>query len=74
MSNIRSAQDCRMIDSKQRSILYTLYAGTVIHLITPGNSRFQTNPLEHESHDRADNTVFSVCVINGKDMALQRQI
>ena len=35
---------------------------------------FQTNPLEHGSDDRAGNTVSSVCVTNGKDMALQRQI
>ena len=30
---------------------------------------FQTNPLEHESDDRADNTETSVCAANGKDMA-----
>ena len=45
---------------------------------------FQTNPLEHELDDRAGNTEFSVsmvthtensvCVTNGKDIALQRQI
>ena len=29
---------------------------------------------ETESHDRAGNTVYSVCVTNGKDMAIQRQI
>ena len=34
----------------------------------------QTNPLEHESDDRADHTVSSVCIANGKDMALQRLI
>ena len=37
-------------------------------------SWFQTNPLEHGLNDHAGNTVFSVCVANGKDMALQRQI
>ena len=35
---------------------------------------FQTKTREHESDDRAGNTVSSVCVTNGKDMALQRQI
>ena len=35
---------------------------------------FQTNPLEHESDDRAGNKVSSVCVTNGKDMAPQLQI
>ena len=35
---------------------------------------FQTNPLEHESDDPAGNTISSVCVTNGKDMTLQRQI
>ena len=35
---------------------------------------FQTNPLEHESDDPAGNSVSFVCVANGKDMALQRQI
>ena len=55
------------------------YAGTVMtsfdHVMIPtrGN-QFQTNPLEHELDDHAGNTVSSVCVTNGKDMALQRQI
>ena len=42
---------------------------------THGNG-FQTNPLEQGSDDRAGNTVSvsSVCVTNGKDMTLQRQI
>ena len=35
---------------------------------------FQTNPLEHESDDRAENTVTFVRVTNGKDMALQQGI
>ena len=35
---------------------------------------FQTNRLEHESDDRGGNRVPSVCVTNGKDIALQRQI
>ena len=42
-------------------------------ILTRGNW-FQTNPLEHELDDRAGYTVSSVCVTNGKDMALQRQI
>ena len=59
---------------------YVLYAGTVMmsfnHVMIPTRGNwFQTNPLEHESDDRAGNTVSSVCVItNGKDMALQLQI
>ena len=35
---------------------------------------FQTNQPERESGDRAGDTVTSVCVINEKNMALQRQI
>ena len=35
---------------------------------------FQTNTLEHELDDRADNTVSYACVTNEKNMALQRQI
>ena len=55
------------------------YAGTgmtsfnYIIIPTRGNL-FQTNPLEHASDDRADNTVSSAFVTNGKDMPLQRQI
>ena len=45
------------------------------HVMIPTRGNwFQTSPLEHESDDRAGNTVFSLCVTNGKDMALQRQI
>ena len=44
-----------------------------VMILTRGNW-FQTNPLEHESDDGAGNTVSSVYVANGKDMALQRQI
>ena len=45
------------------------------HVMIPTSGNwFQTNPVEHESDDRAGNTVFSLCVTNGKDMALQRQI
>ena len=43
-------------------------------LISTRGNWFQTNPLEHELDDRSGNPVFSVCVTNGKDMALQRQI
>ena len=54
-----------------------LYAGIVMmsfdHVLIPTRGNwFQTNPLEHESDD--GNTVSFVCVTNGKDMALQRQI
>ena len=35
---------------------------------------FQTNQLEHESDDRAGDTVTFVCVTIEKDMALQGQI
>ena len=47
-----------------------------VMIATRGNW-FQTNPLEQESDDRAGNrvsSVSSVCVTNGKDVALQRQI
>ena len=46
------------------------------HVMIPTRgSWFQTNSLlDHESDDRAGNTVSSACVTNGKDMALQRQI
>ena len=45
------------------------------HVMIPTRGNwFQTNPPEHESDDRAGNTVCSVCVTNGKDMAHQRQI
>ena len=52
------------------------YAGTVMmsfdHVIIPTCSNwFQTNPLEHESNDRAGNIVSFVCVTNGKGIALQ---
>ena len=57
----------------------TPYAGTVMtsfnYIIMPtlGNW-FQTNPLEHELDDCVGITVPSVCVTNGKDMALQQQM
>ena len=35
---------------------------------------FQTNRQEHESDDRAGDTVNPVCVTNEKDISLQRQI
>ena len=35
---------------------------------------FQANPLEDGSDDRTGNTESSVCIINGENMALQRQI
>ena len=55
-----------------------IYACTVNtsfdHVMIPTHGNwFQTNPLLHESDDRAVNTVSSVCVTNGKDMALQRK-
>ena len=55
------------------------YAGTVMmsfdYVVIPTHGNwFQTNPLKNESYDRAGNTVSSVCVTNGKDMELQRQI
>ena len=57
----------------------TPYAGTVMmsfnYIIIPtlGNW-FQTNPLEHELDECIGNTVPSVCVTSGKDMALQGQM
>ena len=62
-----------------RQLRYLIYAGTVMtsfnYITIPTRSNwFQTNPQEHESDDRADNAVSSVCVTNGKDMALHRQI
>ena len=56
-----------------------IYAGTVMTLfghvmISTCGNWFQTNPLEHEMNDHAGNTIFSVCVASGKDMALHRQI
>ena len=45
------------------------------HVIIPTRYNWlQTNPLEHESDDRADNLISSVCVTNDKEMALQRQV
>ena len=41
-------------------------------MILPRGNWFQTNPLEHESDDRAGNTVSFVCVTNGKDTAIKR--
>ena len=35
---------------------------------------FQPNQTEHESDDRASDTVTSMCVTNEKDIALQLQI
>ena len=43
-------------------------------LIPTRNDWFQTNPLEHETDDRTGNKISCVCVTNGKDMALPRQI
>ena len=59
--------------------VYHVYLGTVMtsfnYIVIPTHGNwFQTNPLKHESDDRAHNTVTSVCVTNGKDMALQQQI
>ena len=56
-----------------------MYAGTVMTsfpyaIIQIHGNWFQTNPQEHKSDDLADNTISSVCVTNGKDMALQWQI
>ena len=55
------------------------YTGTAMTsfnyaMIPTRGNWFLTNRLEHESDDRTGNTVSSVCVSNGKDMALQRQI
>ena len=43
-------------------------------LIPTCGNWFQTNPFEHESGDCAGNTVPSVCITNGEDIALQRHI
>ena len=55
------------------------YAGTIMtsfnyNVNTTTWKLVPNKPLEHESDDRADKAVSSVCVTNGKDMALQRQI
>ena len=47
------------------------FAGTVMmlfgHVMIPTRDNwFQTNPLEHESDNRAGNRVSSLCVTNGK--------
>ena len=57
------------------SELNNVYAGTVItsfyYASTPTRDNcFQTNQPEHESDDRAGDTVTSVCVTNEKDIAL----
>ena len=49
-------------------LMYTFYASNLTH-----RNRFQTNQPEHESDDRAGDTVTPVCVTNKKDMALQQQ-
>ena len=38
-----------------------------VMILTRGN-RFQTNPLEHKLDDLAGDTVYSVCVTDGKDI------
>ena len=60
-----------------RSLVW--YAGTVMtsfnYINTPTRGNwFQTNPPEHESDDRAGSIVSSVCVTNGKDMALHKRV
>ena len=72
-------RDQRIIGLLCRHFTQSKYAGTVMtsfeHIMIPTRGNwFQTNPLEHELGDRAGNTLSSVCVTNGKDMALQRQI
>ena len=57
--------ECNTLVQRRRHLI-------ILSIQTRGNW-FQTNPLEHESDDSVDNTISSVCVTNGKDMALQRQ-
>ena len=40
---------------------------------TPG-IWFHTNPLEHELDEHTGNTISSVCINNGEDIAFQQQI
>ena len=69
-----------MTGSRETIRMSLIYAGTVMtsfdYIVNTNTWKlwFQTNTLEHELDDRADNTVSSVCVTNEKNMALQRQI